>query len=67
MRDLKREFLLRATARGVPAEKAREVFSWMEGFSVYGFPAAHAASFAELSYASAYMKRHFPAGFFSPS
>jgi error-prone DNA polymerase len=37
----------------------------MEGFSVYGFSAAHAASFATLSYSSAYMKRHFPAEFFS--
>jgi error-prone DNA polymerase len=36
----------------------------MEGFAAYGFSAAHAASFASLSYASAYMKRHYPAEFF---
>jgi DNA polymerase III alpha subunit len=36
----------------------------MEGFSVYGFSAAHGASFAELSYASAYMRCHHPAEFF---
>ena len=48
----------------MPEETAREVFSWTEGFAAYGFSAAHAASFASLSYASAYMKRHFPAEFF---
>lgn len=65
MRELRREFLRRARARGVPAAAADEVFFWMEGFSVYGFSAAHAASFAELSYASAYMRRHYPAEFFA--
>ena len=64
MDRLRAEFVRRAAGRGVPGETARKVFSWMEGFSVYGFSAAHAASFAELSYASAYMKRHFPAEFF---
>jgi error-prone DNA polymerase len=64
MNGLRREFLGRAEGNGVPAAKASEVFSWMEGFSVYGFSAAHAASFAELSYASAYMRRHYPAEFF---
>jgi len=64
MKKLKEEFVRRAVSRGVPRATAREVFSWMEGFAAYGFPAAHAASFASLSYASAYMKRHFPAEFF---
>jgi error-prone DNA polymerase len=65
MRDIRREFLRRARERGVPAAKADEVFSWMEGFSVYGFSAAHGASFAELAYASAYMRCHYPAEFFA--
>jgi error-prone DNA polymerase len=64
MKKLKEEFVRRAVARGVPRTTAREVFSWMEGFAAYGFSAAHAASFASLSYASAYMKRHYPAEFF---
>ena len=64
MDRLRSEFVRRAAERGVPPETARKIFSWMEGFSVYGFSAAHAASFAELSYASAYMKRHYPAEFF---
>ncbi|HET7272200.1 MAG TPA: DNA polymerase III subunit alpha [Rubrobacter sp.] len=65
MQDIRREFLRRARERGVPAAKADEVFSWMEGFSVYGFSAAHGASFAELAYASAYMRCHYPAEFFA--
>jgi error-prone DNA polymerase len=64
MKELKEEFVRRAMARGAPRATAREVFSWMEGFAAYGFSAAHAASFASLSYASAYMKHHYPAEFF---
>ncbi len=65
MQDLRREFLRRAREKGIPNRGADEVFSWMEGFSVYGFSAAHAACFAELSYASAYMRCHYPAEFFA--
>jgi len=64
MNKLRREFVRRAVENGVPVAEAEEVFSWMEGFSVYGFSAAHAGSFAHLSYASAYMRRHYPAEFF---
>ncbi len=64
MDALRERFVSRAVARGVPEEKAREIFGYAEGFSAYGFSAAHAAGFAELSYASAYMKRHHPAEFF---
>jgi error-prone DNA polymerase len=64
MGAIKGEFVRRAVGRGVPIKTAREIFSWVEGFSVYGFPASHAASFAHLSYASAYMRRHYPAEFF---
>ena len=56
MDGLKKEFLRRALCRGIPKETAEEVFSWVEGFSAYGFPKSHAASFAHLSYASAYMR-----------
>jgi error-prone DNA polymerase len=64
MDGIREEFLRRAVRRGVPARTAREIFSWMEGFSVYGFPKSHGASFAHLSYASAYMRTYFPAEFF---
>ena len=64
MRRIREGFVKRAVSRGVPEARAREVFEWMEGFSVYGFSAAHAASFASLSYASAYMRCHYPAEYF---
>jgi error-prone DNA polymerase len=64
MRGIRLEFLSRARERGVPPEKAARIFSWVEGFAAYGFPAAHAASFAQLAYASAYMRRHYPAEYF---
>lgn len=64
MDGIRDEFVGRAVERGVPATTARKVFSWVEDFSAYGFPKSHAASFAELSYASAYMRTHFPAEFF---
>ncbi|MCF6304425.1 MAG: error-prone DNA polymerase [Rhodobacteraceae bacterium] len=38
-------------------------FSQIEGFGEYGFPESHAASFALLVYASAWIKNHHPAVF----
>jgi error-prone DNA polymerase len=35
----------------------------IHGFSEYGFPESHAASFALLVYASCWIKRHHPAEF----
>ncbi len=64
MDEVKKLFLERAAGRGVPEGVANRIFCWMEGFSVYGFPKAHASSFASLSYASAYMRVHHPAEFF---
>ena len=61
---IRKEFIRRAINNGVSLEDAKEIFGWIEGFASYGFSAAHAASFAEISYASAYMKAHFPAEFF---
>ncbi len=42
---------------------ARRCFDQLKGFSEYGFPESHAASFALLVYASAWLKRHHPAPF----
>ena len=39
---------------------AERCFSQIEGFGSYGFPESHAASFALLVYASAWLKRHHP-------
>ena len=65
MDGIKKEFLRRSVSRGVPEKTAREIVEWMLGFAAYGFSAAHAASFAEISYASAYMRCHHPGPFFA--
>ena len=45
---------------GYDEEFAERCFSMIEGFGDYGFPESHAASFALLVYASAWVKRHYP-------
>ena len=49
--------------RGYEHDFAERCFSQIEGFGEYGFPESHAASFALLVYASAWLKRHHPAVF----
>ena len=49
--------------RGYAPDFAARCFAQIEGFGEYGFPESHAASFALLVYASAWMKRHHPAAF----
>jgi error-prone DNA polymerase len=46
---------------GMKEEQAKELFGYMKGFSAYGFPESHAASFAILSYLSAWLKCYHPA------
>jgi len=50
-------------AQGLPPEYAEEVYEQVRGFGEYGFPEAHAASFALLAYVSAWLKYHYPAAF----
>ncbi len=47
------------TARGIPVETAEQVFRQIQGFGSYGFPESHAASFALIAYATAYLRCHF--------
>jgi error-prone DNA polymerase len=50
-------------ANGIDRTAADGLFHMLEGFADYGFPESHAASFALLAYASAYVKCHEPAIF----
>ncbi|HEY7663943.1 MAG TPA: error-prone DNA polymerase [Xanthobacteraceae bacterium] len=50
-------------ARNYPREFAERCFSQIEGFGEYGFPESHAASFALLVYASAWLKCRYPDAF----
>ncbi|AKC72649.2 error-prone DNA polymerase [Pandoraea oxalativorans] len=45
---------------GYPLEFAEAICRQIEGFGEYGFPESHAASFALLAYASAWLKCHAP-------
>jgi len=49
--------------RGYAPDFADRCFAQIEGFGEYGFPESHAASFALLVYASAWLKCHHPAAF----
>lgn len=53
----------RMVAKGIAPEFAERVFEQIKGFGEYGFPESHAASFARISYATAYLKRHHPTVF----
>ena len=49
--------------RGYSEAFAEQLYRQMMGFGGYGFPEAHAASFALLVYVSAWLKHHEPAAF----
>jgi error-prone DNA polymerase len=51
--------------QGIGGEAAEEIIRSITAFALYGFPESHAASFALLVYASAYLKAHFPAAFYT--
>jgi len=51
------------TARGYEQSFAESIFEQIKGFSEYGFPESHSASFALLVYASSWIKCHEPAAF----
>ncbi len=53
----------RMVRNGIPDEFAQRVFSQILGFGEYGFPESHAASFALISYVTAYLRHHHPAAF----
>ncbi|HJY34117.1 MAG TPA: DNA polymerase III subunit alpha, partial [Vicinamibacterales bacterium] len=46
--------------QGIAGEAAEQIFTSIASFALYGFPESHAASFARIAYASAYLKAHYP-------
>jgi error-prone DNA polymerase len=51
--------------QGIAGDAAEQIIKSITSFALYGFPESHAASFALLAYASAYLKGHFPAAFYT--
>ena len=49
-----------AVGRGYERDFAERSFDSFKGFSHYGFPESHSASFALIAYASSWLKRYYP-------
>jgi error-prone DNA polymerase len=52
------------TSNGISPEAQDQIVKSITSFALYGFPESHAASFALIAYASAYLKAHHPAAFY---
>jgi DNA polymerase-3 subunit alpha len=64
MQTLKEKFVSGAgELHQVPEDIANRIWELMAAFSGYGFPKAHAASYAQVSWRSAWCKTHYPAFF----
>jgi error-prone DNA polymerase len=50
---------------GITGETAERIINSITSFALYGFPESHAASFALLAYASAYLKVQYPSAFYT--
>ena len=79
MRTIERNLRHGMSERGIPSSTQDEIVQQITSFALYGFPESHAASFALLAYASAYIRAHhhacyltamlnaYPLGFYSPA
>jgi error-prone DNA polymerase len=61
--ELRARLLQGMSSRGIPPGAAQDIYEKILAFSSYGFPESHAISFAYLVYASAWLKRYYPAAF----
>ncbi len=60
MAKMRAKFIAGAVSRGVSEAKATEIFDLMAYFAGYGFPKAHSAAYAVISYQTAYLKANYP-------
>jgi error-prone DNA polymerase len=79
MKDLEGRLRSGMTHNGIGPEAQENIVQGISSFAMYGFPESHAASFALIAYASAYLKVHYlaaftcgllnnqPMGFYSPA
>ena len=65
MRQIEQKLRAGMAAHGITGETADAVVRSITSFALYGFPESHAASFALLVYASAYLKAYYPAAFYT--
>ncbi len=79
MREIEAKLRAGMTQNGISSKAQEEIILSITSFALYGFPESHAASFALIAYASAYLKCHYlaaftaallnnqPMGFYSPA
>jgi DNA polymerase III alpha subunit len=79
MKQIEAKLRAGMTANGISPKAQEEIILSITSFALYGFPESHAASFALIAYASAYLKCHYlaaftaallnnqPMGFYSPA
>ena len=61
--SFRQKLLAGMLSQGYDEDFATRVYEQIQGFGEYGFPESHAASFAVLVYASAWLKHYHPAVF----
>jgi len=79
MKEIEAKLRAGMTKNGISPKAQEEIILSITSFALYGFPESHAASFALIAYASAYLKCHYlaaftaallnnqPMGFYSPA
>lgn len=79
MADICQRMIDGMRANGIPEDTAQRIYNQINAFADYGFPESHAASFALIVYASAYLRHYYapeflcamlnaqPMGFYAPS
>ncbi len=63
MESIERRLREGMAERGIDAPAQEQIVQAITSFALYGFPESHAASFALIAYASAYLKAHHPTAF----
>jgi error-prone DNA polymerase len=64
MQEIEQRLRAGMTTNGIGTEAQDQIVKSITSFALYGFPESHAASFALIAYASAYIKAHHPAAFY---
>ncbi len=65
MRKIETNLRAGMAKRGLAPEVIDQIVEYITAFALYGFPESHAASFALLAYASAYLKAHYAPPFYT--
>jgi error-prone DNA polymerase len=63
MKEIEKKLRHGMTRKGINDKTQDEIVEQIASFALYGFPESHAASFALIAYASAYLKCHYLAAF----